>query len=135
MNKPFASKSEEKRVTAQQAAPEPIKGGPIYVEQLMEDSARIEIDHGFPTDSFGDFIAHVHGEMSEAWEEKRDGRADDEIYYRQGDRKPEGIPVELADAIIRIAAWSKRHGVPLDRAIKEKQAFNEGRPYLHGRKF
>ena len=57
--------------------------------------------------------------------------------YRKNCRfaKPCGIPSELADAVIRIADLAGALGIDLDRAIAEKMAFNEKRPYKHGKKF
>lgn len=52
-----------------------------------------------------------------------------------GFAKPCGIPSELADAVIRIADLAGALGIDLDAAIVEKMAFNENRPYKHGKKF
>lgn len=48
--------------------------------------------------------------------------------------KPEGIPVELADCVIRIAQAAESYGFDLDAVIKEKMAYNSTRPALHGGK-
>ena len=47
----------------------------------------------------------------------------------------EGVPMELADAVIRCFDMAYVFGIDLEAAIKEKHAFNKTRPYLHGRKF
>ena len=48
-----------------------------------------------------DATVMIHCELSEAVEEYRNGHGFTEIYYND-DGKPEGVPVELADAVIRL---------------------------------
>lgn len=48
--------------------------------------------------------------------------------------KPCGIPSELADIVIRIMHFSHRHGIDLGKAMREKMAYNETRPFKHGMK-
>lgn len=50
-------------------------------------------------------------------------------------RKPEGVAVELADAVIRIADLCGHLEIDLEEVIEIKMAYNEGRPYKHGKKF
>ena len=74
-------------------------------------------------------------ELAEAFEEHRAGRSLQEIWYNEEkDNKPEGIPVEFADVLIRIADYCGKHDIPLVRAVEEKLAFNKTRPYRHGGK-
>lgn len=76
-------------------------------------------------------------EIAEACEELRNGHAPADIYYvrdKQGNMKPEGVPVEFADAIIRICESSEKRGIPLVRALREKLAYNMTRPVRHGGK-
>lgn len=49
-------------------------------------------------------------------------------------RKPCGIPSELADIIIRVLHFSGKHGIDIERAVAEKMAYNESRPFKHGGK-
>lgn len=49
--------------------------------------------------------------------------------------KPEGVAVELADAVIRIADLCGQMGIELEAVIKEKMAYNKSRPYKHGKGF
>jgi NTP pyrophosphatase (non-canonical NTP hydrolase) len=72
-------------------------------------------------------------ELAETLEEIRKGKDPAEIYVGEGG-KPEGIPVELADTIIRIFDLAERHEVDLAHAINIKMMFNENRPYKHGGK-
>lgn len=87
----------------------------------------------YPTRTFGDTIALCHSELSEALEEFRDGHPLNEIYY-EVDGKPEGVPVELADVIIRICDMAARWGMDLEGAIGVKMAYNAKRPVRHGGK-
>ena len=49
--------------------------------------------------------------------------------------KPEGVAVELADAVIRIADLCGHLGIDLDAVIRLKMTYNEGRPHKHGKQF
>lgn len=86
--------------------------------------------------TFGDMIALFHSELSEALEEHRAGYGVAEIYHdSKGDpTKPEGVPVELADVLIRIFDYCQQYDVPLLEALKLKMYYNETRPYRHGGK-
>jgi hypothetical protein len=105
----------------------------MLLETLMKDSARIAAEHGFNS-SFGEAVALMHSELSEMLEEKRAGHSTQELYFR-ADGKPEGIPAELADLVIRAAGFAERNNIPLVRAIELKQTFNETRPFKHGKEF
>lgn len=75
-------------------------------------------------------IALVITEVSEALEAARDGKY---TMYAVGD-KPEGVVVELADAIIRIFDLCEKLGLDLKTALLEKLDYNETRPIKHGNK-
>jgi hypothetical protein len=82
--------------------------------------------------SIGDQFSNFHAEISEAWEEYRNGHPMNEVYMNDG--KPEGVPIEFADAIIRILDTCEQYGIDIEAAIKLKMKYNAGRPYLHGGK-
>jgi NTP pyrophosphatase (non-canonical NTP hydrolase) len=93
------------------------------------------------TRSIGDLICLMHSELSEALEEHRKGKAPQEIYYvsqnparKEPPSKPEGIPIELADCMIRIFDFCGLHNIDLEKAIQIKMEFNKTRSYRHGNK-
>jgi len=49
--------------------------------------------------------------------------------------KPEGVPAELADTIIRILHFCGKHKIDIEAAVHEKMAYNESRPHKHGKQF
>lgn len=48
--------------------------------------------------------------------------------------KPEGIPSELADVVIRCCHYAGANRVDLAAAVREKTAYNKTRPFKHGGK-
>ena len=105
------------------------------MEWLIAKAHEIALEKGWWDNNpgFAGLTANLHGEVSEAWEEYRKGNGLGEIYYSEGE-KPEGIPVELADVIIRIFDFCGRYEIPLEKAMHEKMAYNQTRPYRHGGK-
>ena len=77
----------------------------------------------------------IVSEVSEAAEEYRNGRAYTETWYSEAKPdKPEGIPSEMADVVIRVLDACEYYGIDLEQAIKEKMAYNRTRPHRHGGK-
>lgn len=100
------------------------------VWELAEEKGWHEKERDFP-----EIAALIHSEVSEALEEYRKGRRPDEIYEtKENPGKPEGIPIELADVIIRIYDWAGDNNVNMEEAIMIKHAYNKTRPYRHGGK-
>lgn len=80
-------------------------------------------------------LALVHSELSEAVEEIRNGVSPKTIYYNESNpNKPEGVPVELIDAMIRLFNICSELGIDVESVLKLKHEFNKTRPYLHGKK-
>jgi len=128
------------------------------LNELAKEIHEIAVEHGWwdTPPNFPEIIALCHSELSEALEEYRDGKAN--LYFecpyhdtrskcpdsfdgcQQGknrgcnQRKPEGIAVELADAIIRILDYAAAEGIDIDEAIVVKCAYNKSRPWRHGGK-
>lgn len=87
--------------------------------------------------SFDEWTALFHTEISEAYEDYRNHHLPNEIYYetdKNGNQKPCGIPIELADEMIRLLHFFAMIGVDANQMIAMKMAYNEKRPYRHGDK-
>lgn len=126
----------------------------MNISELVKKTHQNAVEHGWWDEelSFGEQIALMHSELSEALEEFRNDLKLDEIYQScQSDLscpseetkcqtcenfapKPEGIPIELADCIIRIFDTCGRYGIDLEKAIQIKMEYNKTRPYRHGGK-
>ena len=79
----------------------------------------------------------THSELSEAYEELRAGHNPQEVYFskdKQGNDKPEGFGIELADLILRILHITAHEGLDIEALIQQKIDYNELRPYKHGGK-
>lgn len=110
----------------------------IEIHEMQKEVHENAIAHGWwePDENgqvrtFGDLVALCHCELSEAVEAYRDGHVD--VWYGQ-DGKPEGVPTELADCVIRIMDMFGYYGWDLEKCLEEKTKYNEGRPYKHGGK-
>lgn len=142
------------------------------VDKIAAEIRANNITHGFLQDgrTFGDVCALIHSEITEAFEESRNGRKRGEIYFiatkdfgyadgslafkiskgseidvdqyliiRGADEKfvawmkPEGIPVELIDAMIRILDEIVCFDLQPSAVLEVKMAFNKTRPFMHGK--
>ena len=79
--------------------------------------------------NFGEMLALVHSELSEALEAHRKNLMDDKLPHHKG------TTVELADALIRIMDLGYGLGLPVAEAVAEKLAYNRTRPFMHGKAY
>lgn len=73
------------------------------------------------------------GEVAESFEEIHSGQKPSSVYY--AGEKPEGVPIELADVLIRVLDYAASEGINIGEAVREKMQYNSTRQRLHGKRF
>lgn len=134
----------------------------MNLNELAQEVHQTAIEKGWwrEENSFAQVTANIHGEVSEAWEEWRKGKGMTDIYCEADTflkslmpyppdaieegyvatnesgtpRKPEGIPIEWADVIIRILDNCAKEGIDIEKAIRLKMEYNKTRSFRHGGK-
>ena len=123
---------------------------PKSIGELSSEIHKQAVAHGWWEEErgFPEIVALCHSELSEALEEYRSARPAEYVVVESvdakpkivtdtmefGDRKPEGVAVEMIDCIIRILDWCGRRNIDVDDVVERKMAYNATRPYKHGNK-
>ena len=124
----------------------------MTLNELAKEIHENAVAHGFWDEDrpLSEVLMLIVSELAEALEEARAGdKMNGRIscmHYYSGEgyvssdptnccKKPEGIVVEVADALIRILDWCGHEGIDIEGIVREKHEYNKTRPYKHGKKF
>lgn len=103
------------------------------LDELSHEVYENNLQHGFfdSRRTFGDDVALLHSEVSEAFETYRSiGLAE----RTRDNGKPDDVASELADVLIRLLDTARRYDVNLEAEYERKMSFNRGREHLHGKR-
>lgn len=105
------------------------------LNKLAQEIHENAVNHGWYDEprTFGEIMVLCHSEISEAVEEYRAGHSVREI-RRDVSGKPEGVPIELADTIIRLLDACGYYDIDIEKAVRDKHEYNKSRSYRHGGK-
>lgn len=112
----------------------------MHLNDITEITHAISKDKGFWDEdrNYGEIIALIHSELSEALEELRTHPIPEFVYDTEdekGELKPNGFFVELADSIIRILDVCGHHGIDMENVILHKLNYNSTRGRKHNKEF
>jgi len=138
------------RIAAACRAASNAKGFGEEGDRIRAEAAIADTDPRYPAAQatlaayYGNRLMLIVGEVSEAHEEIRAGHPVDKMYhsgtpaehpaYGSLAGKPEGVPSEIADIVIRAFDFAQEAGIDLAAIIEEKLAYNATRPMRHGGK-
>ncbi len=98
------------------------------LQRRLFDECRTANWDPFLVNEFGEEIAHLHEEVSEAF---RMWRLRKDFSVTVDDKgKPQGVPAEFADVLIGLFYLAELHGFDLLAAVEQKHRYNLGRDYV-----
>jgi NTP pyrophosphatase (non-canonical NTP hydrolase) len=110
----------------------------LTIKELCLKSHALAVEKGWWESgerNMGELLCLIHSEVSEALESWRNG--EEPLFVKpdkQGVPKPEGLLIELADVLIRIADLCQKKKWDLESALEVKLDYNRTRPHRHGGK-
>lgn len=107
----------------------------MNITELVKTAHENAKQKGFHEESYSPlhYLMLINCELAEAAEEYRE-HGDILGAYTNEKGKPLGFPIELADAVIRIADLCGKYDIDLETAIKTKIEYNKTREFKHGKK-
>lgn len=119
----------------------PMRNG--WLSNAQRRVTEVNVANGWFDDdrTFGEMIALLHSEVSEALEEYRDHGLEDATKGEAVQTangmivpKPIGVGSELADVLVRLLDTCERTGIDLEDEFERKLQYNATRGYKHGGK-